>query len=166
MEKSALHIRPAQSLDREGIWRIIGPVIRKGETYALPRQWGRRQALAYWMDVSHRVYVAVASDEQIVGTYYLHSNQMGGGQHIANAGFVAVSGHGAGRLMGEHAIEEAGRLGFRAMQFNCVVSTNLRAIELWKDLGFRILTALPGAFEHPTHGYVDALIMWQDLPQR
>ncbi|WP_215746867.1 GNAT family N-acetyltransferase [Gluconobacter sp. P1C6_b] len=158
-----LLIRPAQSLDREGIWRLLSPVLRKAETYALPRHWGRQQALAYWMDVEHRVYVAQTRDHEIVGTFYLQANQKGGGAHIANAGFVARSGFGAGRLMAEHALAEATKLGFRAMQFNFVVSTNQRAIALWKSLGFRVIGTLPGAFDHPSQGYVDALVMWKDL---
>lgn len=161
--KADILIRPAQSLDREGIWRLLSPVLRKAETYALPRHWGRRQALAYWMDVEHRVYVAQTSDHEIVGTFYLQANQKGGGGHIANAGFVARPGCGVGRLMGEHALAEARTLGFQAMQFNFVVSTNLRAIALWQSLGFRVIGTLPGAFDHPSGGYVDALIMWKDL---
>ncbi|KXV37064.1 GNAT family N-acetyltransferase [Gluconobacter albidus] len=158
-----LLVRPAQSLDREGIWRLLSPVLRKGETYALPRHWGRRQALAYWMNVEHRVYVAQTRDHEIVGTFYLQSNQKGGGSHISNAGFVARSGFGAGRLMAEEALAEAAKLGFRAMQFNFVVSSNLRAVALWKSLGFRVIGTLPGAFDHPSKGYVDALVMWKDL---
>ena len=160
---SGLLIRPAQSLDREGIWRLLSPVLRKGETYALPRHWGRQQALAYWMAVEHRVYVAQTHDHEIVGTFYLQANQKGGGSHIANAGFVARPGFGAGRAMAEEALAEATKLGFRAMQFNFVVSTNLRAVELWKSLGFRVIGTLPGAFDHPSEGYVDALVMWKDL---
>ncbi|MEN3166120.1 GNAT family N-acetyltransferase [Gluconobacter sp. OJB] len=156
---SDLLIRPAQSLDREGIWRLLSPVLRKGDTYALPRHWGRRQVLAYWMDAEHRVYVAQTRDHEIVGTFYLQANQKGGGSHIANAGFVARSGFGAGRAMAEEALAEATKFGFRAMQFNFVVSTNLRAIDLWKSLGFRVIGTLPGAFDHPSEGYVDALVM-------
>ncbi|WP_249201334.1 GNAT family N-acetyltransferase [Gluconobacter sphaericus] len=158
-----LLIRPAHSLDREGIWCLLSPVLRKAETYALPRHWGRRQALAYWMDVEHRVYVAQTRDHEIVGTFYLQANHKGGGAHIANAGFVARSGFGAGRFMAEHALAQAMKLGFRAMQFNFVVSTNLRAIVLWESLGFRVIGTLPGAFDHPSQGYVDALVMWKDL---
>jgi len=55
-------------------------------------------------------------------------------------------GHGIGRAMGEHCLSEARRLSFRAMQFNFVVSTNESAIRLWKQLGFRIVGTLPGAF--------------------
>ena len=65
--------------------------------------------------------------------------------------------------MGAYALKEAQALGYRAMQFNFVVSTNLRAIALWKHLGFRVVGTLPGAFNHPEQGYVDALVMWKEL---
>ncbi|QEH97206.1 GNAT family N-acetyltransferase [Gluconobacter thailandicus] len=163
MSESKLIIRPAQSLDREGIWRVLAPVLKAGETYALPRTWGRRQALGYWMAVEHRVYVAESPEGEIVGTFYLQDNQLGGGRHVGNAGFVACSGYGAGRQMGEFALKEAQTLGYRAMQFNFVVSTNDRAVALWKRLGFRVVGTLPGAFNHPQCGYVDAFVMWKEL---
>ncbi|OAG73581.1 acetyltransferase [Gluconobacter japonicus] len=163
MSESKLVIRPAQSLDREGIWRVLAPVLKAGETYALPRAWGRRQALGYWMAVEHRVFVAESPEGKIVGTFYLQDNQSGGGRHVGNAGFVASPGYGAGRQMGEFALKEAQALGYRAMQFNFVVSTNERAIALWKHLGFRVVGTLPGAFHHPQNGYVDALVMWREL---
>jgi ribosomal protein S18 acetylase RimI-like enzyme len=62
-----------------------------------------------------------------------------------------------------HSLERAKERGFRAMQFNFVVSTNERAIKLWGDLGFEIVGRLPLAFEHPTLGFVDALVMFRSL---
>jgi len=58
---------------------------------------------------------------------------------------------------------EARRLGFRAMQFNFVVSTNTAAIRLWEQLGFKIVGTLPGAFRHPGKGYVDVYVMYRSL---
>ena len=49
------------------------------------------------------------------------------------------------------------------MQFNFVVSVNERAVRLWSSLGFEIVGRLPGAFSHPTQGYVDALVMFRTL---
>ena len=95
----------------------------------------------------------------------LHPNQSGGGAHVANAGFIVaknVRGQGIGRAMGEHCLNEARRLGFRAMQFNFVVSTN-PAVKLWQDLGMKIVGTLPGTFLHPTRGYVDVYVMFQSL---
>jgi ribosomal protein S18 acetylase RimI-like enzyme len=75
----------------------------------------------------------------------------------------AARGSGVGRRMGEHCLSEARRLGFRAMQFNFVVSTNEAAVRLWQQLGFQIVGTLPGAFRHSQLGFVDAYVMFRTL---
>ena len=109
----------------------------------------------------------VAEDEaRVVGMYKLVPNQPGLGSHVANASFMVApgsSGKGAGRQMGLHCLDEARRRGFRAMQFNFVVSTNARAVALWQSLGFAIVGTLPGAFRHRDLGYVDAYVMYRPL---
>jgi ribosomal protein S18 acetylase RimI-like enzyme len=125
----------------------------------------RGEALAYWFRSDTRTYVA-ENDGRVVGTYILRPNQSGPGSHVANAGFMVVSnaqGSGVGRAMAEQCLNEARRMGFRAMQFNFVVSTNTAAIHLWKRLGFEIVGTLPGAFRHPEKGYVDVYIMYCSL---
>ena len=102
----------------------------------------------------------------VCGSYYLKPNQQGGGAHVANAGYMVspvARGHHVGRLMAEHSLSEARRIGFRAMQFNFVVSTNESAIHLWKEFGFEIVGTLPGAFRHPQKGYVDVYVMFRSL---
>jgi ribosomal protein S18 acetylase RimI-like enzyme len=104
----------------------------------------------------------------VVGTYILRPNQSGGGAHVANAAFMVAAharGEGVGRAMGEHCLAEARQLGFRAMQFNFVVSTNESAIRLWRQLGFEIVGTLPGAFHHPTQGYVEVYVMFRSLDE-
>jgi ribosomal protein S18 acetylase RimI-like enzyme len=54
-------------------------------------------------------------------------------------------------------------MGFRAMQFNLVVSTNERAVRLWQRLGFATVGTLPGAFRHRELGFVDAFVMFKTL---
>jgi ribosomal protein S18 acetylase RimI-like enzyme len=158
-------IRAAEERDREAIWRILEPTIRAGETYTLPRELTREEALAYWFTPGHEVFVAEDAGE-IAATYYLRANQRGGGAHVANCGYMtasAASGRGLARLMCAHSLERARERGFRAMQFNFVVSTNERAIRIWESFGFEILTRLPGVFLHPRVGYVDALVMFRKL---
>jgi ribosomal protein S18 acetylase RimI-like enzyme len=140
-------------------------VIRAGETYPLPRDMTQAGAIAYWMGPDRETFVA-EEDGRVLGTYYLRANQLGGGAHVANCGYITASdttGRGIGRRMCEHSLEYARSRGFRAMQFNFVVSTNERAIKLWQRLGFETVGRLPLAFNHPTHGYVDALIMFRPL---
>jgi ribosomal protein S18 acetylase RimI-like enzyme len=151
--------------DADAIWGILEPVIRAGETYALPRDLTREEALDYWFSDGHEVFVA--DDEgQIVGTYFMHPNQKGGGSHVANCGYVtaaAASGRGIARRMCSHSLEYAKGRGFRAMQFNFVVKSNERAVRLWESLGFSIVGTLPEAFLHPVHGYIDAYVMYRRL---
>jgi ribosomal protein S18 acetylase RimI-like enzyme len=108
----------------------------------------------------------VIQRRDIVGTYILRPNQSGGGSHVANAAFMVAPearGQGIGRAMGEHCLSEARRLGFRAMQFNFVVSTNQSAVRLWQQLGFKIVGTLSGAFRHPERGYIDVYVMYRSL---
>lgn len=160
-----MQIRPADSSDAAAIWRIVGPTIRAGETYALDRDSSEADALAYWLGSDRSTFVA-EDDGEIVGTYYLRANQAGGGKHICNCGYMtagAATGRGVARAMCLHSIEHARRLGYRGMQFNFVISSNTRAVGLWQSLGFEIVGRLPQAFDHPSLGYVDALVMFRPL---
>ena len=160
-----MRIRPATPADRGVVWRIIGPVIRAGESYALDRAMSEDDALAYWMGPDKETFVAEEEGE-ILGTYYLRPNQAGGGGHVCNSGYntsMDATGRGIARQMALHSIDHARARGYRAMQFNFVVSTNERAVRLWESLGFATVGRLPLAFKHPTQGYVDALVMFQRL---
>ena len=166
-----MQIRTAGIDDRDAIWRILEPVIRAGETYALPLEMTREEALGYWLGPDRTTFVA-EEDWRLVGTYFLKANQLGGGAHVANCGYVtdkAAQGRGVARRMCEHSLDEARKRGFVAMQFNFVVSTNIRAVRLWESLGFEIVGRLPGAFRHPCVGAggspkaVDALVMFRTL---
>jgi L-amino acid N-acyltransferase YncA len=158
-------IRPARPEDHVALWRILEPTIRAGETYALPRDMSEVDAIADWTAPGHETFVA-EEDGQILGTYYLHPNQRGGGAHVANCGYMtaeAAAGRGVARGMCQHSLQIARDRGFRAMQFNFVVSTNERAVRLWHSLGFETVGRLPLAFLHPRHGYADALVMMRAL---
>lgn len=160
-----LQIREASASDGEAIWNIFRLVVASGDTYTFDPGTSRQDALAYWLHPSNQCYVA-KSEAEIVGTYILKANQPGLGSHVANAAFMVAPqarGRGVGRYMGEHALNEARRLGFRAMQFNFVVSTNEPAVRLWQQLGFKIVGRLPGAFRHKDRGFVDALVMFRSL---
>jgi GNAT superfamily N-acetyltransferase len=160
-----MRIRPSNSNDSDAIWAILEPIIRAGETYTLPLDVSRDEALAYWQAPGHEVFIA-EHEEQILGTYFLQANQRGGGSHVANCGYVTASqatGRGVARAMCEHSLEYARSRGFTAMQFNFVVSTNERAVRLWQHLGFAIVGCLPGAFLHPAKGFVDAFVMYRTL---
>jgi ribosomal protein S18 acetylase RimI-like enzyme len=158
-------IRPALPEDEDAIWSILQPICAAGEVFCVPRDGGRADALAYWNGSGSRIFVAEAEDG-ILGTSYLRPNHRGGGAHVANAGYAtapAAQGRGIARALLAHSLETARAAGFRAMQFNFVVSTNVRAIATWQAAGFEVVGRLPGAFAHPTEGYVDALVMFRSL---
>lgn len=158
-------IRPAKESDADAIWEIFHAVVASGDTYVFAPDMPREEAMAYWFRADTHTYVA-ENDGGIVGTYVVKPNQPALGSHVANAAFMvspAARGLGVGRRMGEHCLEEARRLGFRAMQFNFVVSTNEPAVRLWQQLGFAIIGTLPGAFRHAQLGFVDAYVMFQTL---
>lgn len=160
-----MHIRPASMIDAAHIWPIIGPIIRAGETYTLDPDMTEADALAYWLGGDRETLVAEENGE-IVGTYYLRANQAGGGRHICNCGYMTRStavGRGVARAMCQHSLELARQRGYRGMQFNFVVASNTRAVALWQSLGFEIVGRLPQAFNHPTLGYTDALVMFRVL---
>lgn len=178
-----MKICEATDADHDEIWRIFHEVVAAGDTYAFNPDTPREDALAYWFARGTHAFVArqesagdgvavrsesptIIQGRDIVGTYILRPNQSGGGSHVANAAFMVAPearGQGIGRAMGEHCLSEARRLGFRAMQFNFVVSTNESAVRLWQQLGFKIVGTLPGAFRHPERGYIDAYVMHRSL---
>jgi L-amino acid N-acyltransferase YncA len=157
--------RASLPADADSVWAILEPMIRAGETYTLPRDMPRADALDYWFAPGHEVF-ATEENSILIGTYFLQSNQQGGGSHIANCGYVTApwaTSRGVARAMCAHSLDRARERGFTAMQFNFVVSTNERAVALWQTFGFEIVGRLPGAFHHPTVGYVDALVMYRSL---
>lgn len=160
-----MEIRPATPDDHDAIWRILEPVIRAGETWALPPGMTSAEALAYWTAPDREAFVA-EEDGRILGTYFLRANHPGGGAHVANTGYMVAEdagGRGVGAALCHDSLERARRQGYAAMQFNFVVSTNVRAVRLWHRLGFETAGRLPGAFRHPALGEVDVLVMYQRL---
>ncbi len=160
-----LTITSAAPKHRLDIAKIIMPVIRAGETYALDPAMSVEDALAYWLGADRQTFVAL-DKARVVGTYYIRSNQPGGGAHVANCGYMVdadAGGKGIARQMCLHSLDHARDAGFAAMQFNFVVSSNERAVRLWQSCGFAIVGRLPLAFNHPTLGLIDALVMHKML---
>lgn len=158
-------IRAATTADADAIWRIFHAVVAGGDTYTFLPGTPEDDAVAYFLGPGIRSWV-LEDEGRVIGMYKLVPNHTGLGSHVANASFMvdpAAQGKGAGRLMGEHCLDEARRAGFQAMQFNFVVSTNTAAVELWKKLGFEIVGTLPKAFRHAKLGDVDALVMHRFL---
>lgn len=162
---SALAIRAAGDDDHDAIWEIFQATIAPGDAFVYAPNTSREEALGYWFGPATRAFVAERNGK-VIGSYILRPNRPGLGDHVANAGFMVAPGArglGVGRVMGEHSLGEARRLGFRAMQFNFVISINESAVRLWQQLGFKIVGTLPGAFRHAQKGFVDAYVMFRSL---
>ncbi len=160
-----MKIRIASSQDFEGIWEFFEGIVRAGSTYAYPVSMTKSEAFDVWMNQPLHTYVA-EEDAQILGTYYLKANFSGPAGHISNAGYMVsplARGRGVAKAMCIHSQEMALEHGFKAMQYNCVVSSNTVAVNLWQALGFEIVGQLPRAFDHPEQGYVDVYVMYKWL---
>jgi ribosomal protein S18 acetylase RimI-like enzyme len=159
-------IRKYQESDWVKVWPIIKKVFRAGETYAYSPEITEENAHKVWIESPEETYVAVGEDGNIQGTYHIKQNQPGLGSHVCNCGYIVsenARGKGIASSMCEHSQQVAKALGFRAMQYNLVVSTNEGAICLWKKLGFQVIGKLPKAFKSKSAGYVDALVMYKEL---
>ena len=148
------------------MWALLEPVFRAGETFPHDPAISEAEAQVAWVGQSRAVMVAVDATGALVGTYYLRPNSLALGAHVANAGYVVAElcrRQGVGSRLCQHSLQTARRLGFRAMQFNLVVSTNHAGLRCWQRNGFEVVGTLPGAFRHRQLGYVDALVMVQGL---
>ena len=160
-----MNIREATEKDFDGIWSIFHEVAYLGETYAYDRDTTKEKAFSIWMTLPAKTFVC-EEDNKIIGTYYLKTNQAGPGSHVCNCGYMVASdarGKGLASAMCKHSQEIAKEMGYKAMQFNFVASTNVGAIGLWTKLGYETVGRLPKAFNHPKQGYVDALVMYKLL---
>ena len=160
-----MQIREATKTDFEGIWPIFHEIVSAGDSYAYPRNTSKEEANRLWIQQPRKTYIAEV-EGQILGTYYIKTNQTGPGSHVCNCGYMVSSkarGKGLATSMCEHSQRIAIELGYKAMQFNFVAVSNDGAVRLWNKLGFVTVGRLPKAFNHPTQGYVDALVMYKWL---
>ena len=161
-----IEIQKFEEADWVKVWSILDPVFRAGETY--PFSPGITEAAAHeaWIESPRETWVAGGTAGEILGTYFIKANQPGLGSHVCNCGYVVATearGKGVATAMCLHSQELAIDLGFSAMQYNLVVSTNSEAIRLWKKLGFHVVGILPKAFNSKSKGIVDALVMYKEL---
>jgi RimJ/RimL family protein N-acetyltransferase len=161
-----INIRRFDKTDWHVLWKIIEPVFRSGETYVYSPDITEEDAYKMWIDLPEETFVAIDEKNSIAGTYYIKPNQPGLGSHVCNCGYIVSAearNRGLASDMSIHSQQEAIARGYRAMQFNFVVSTNEGAIRIWKKLGFEIVGTLPKAFKHHKLGFVDAFVMFKQL---
>ncbi len=159
-------IRPFQTSDWDQVWSFMEPILRAGNTYTFAKDISKQEARHLWIELPQQTYVAVDENDQPIGTFYIKPNQPGQGAHVCNCGYMVNakhSGKGVAAQMCAHSQEEARKSGFRAMQFNAVVSSNIRAVALWERMGFEKVGTLKGAFAHPEQGDIDSFVMYKRL---
>ena len=160
-----MNIREATELDFDEIWAIFHEIVSIGDTYAYTPDTSKQDALKIWIHAPRKTFV-IEEENKILGTYYIKTNQNGPGDHVCNCGYMVSSvarGKGLATIMCEHSQKVALELGYKAMQFNYVATTNEGAVRLWNKLGFETVGKLPKAFNHPEKGLVDALVMYKWL---
>lgn len=161
----AMTIREATEADWRAIWTLFREVAAAGDSFAYDADTPEAVARKLWFEPPAHALVADRAGT-VVGTYYVRPNQPGRGAHVANAGYMIASdarGQGIASALCAHSLETARRLGFRALQFNFVVSTNAAALRVWEKFSFRIVGRVPGAFRHATLGFVDVLVLYREL---
>jgi len=159
-------IRRATAGDWPQIWPIFDATVRAGETYAYPTDLTPDSARDLWMEPPPGQTVVLEEGASILGTAKMGPNRPGPGNHIGTASFMVAQearGRGVGRALAEHVVQWHRDEGYRGIQFNAVVETNLAAVRLWQALGFEIVGTVPGAFRSPTQGYVGLHVMFLPL---
>jgi L-amino acid N-acyltransferase YncA len=158
-------IKPAAAADWPGMWAIFKEVISHGDTYTYAPDMKEGAAKAIWIEGDCHPYV-VKRGKSVVGTFTIRTNKPGFGDHVANAGYMVhkdYRGQGIAQTMCNYSLKEAKKLGYDAMQFNFVVSSNLPAVKLWQKMGFKIVGTVPKAFRHASLGPTDVYIMYRSL---
>lgn len=146
-----LEIREATETDFDRIWPILQAIASAGDTYAYPTDVTKAEGRRLWIETPRKTFVA-EDDGHVLGTYYIKANQAGPGAHVCNCDYMVATnarGRGVATAMCKHSQTIALKLGYEAMQFNFVASTNTSAVRLWQKLGFDVVGKVPRAFKHP-----------------
>lgn len=160
-----MQISETTKSDFELFWPVFKDVVSAQETYAFDPDIDLDTAYNLWCLSPQKSYV-VKENDLVLGTYYLRANASGPSSHIANCGYMVSPesrGKGIARMLCLHSQEIAIELGFTAMQYNSVVSTNEVAVKLWQKLGYSIIGTIPNAYNHKKLGLVDSFIMHKQL---
>lgn len=166
-----MEIRSATRDDWAGIWPFYRDIVAARTTYAYDPDLSADQAAEGWFrDAPGATVVAVDhgadGSGRIVGSATMGPNRPGPGSHIGTASFMvdpSVHGRGIGRRLAEYVIDWHRRNGYHGIQFNAVVETNERAVQLWQSLGFVIIGTVPEAYQHAELGLVGLHVMYLPL---
>jgi L-amino acid N-acyltransferase YncA len=162
---SEIVIRELEGADMRALFGIFKEVLEPGDIFPYPLETDFLKFSEIWLPEKSFSYVAV-NNGVTCGAYCVKPQWPGRGSHVATATYMvgaAARGKGVGLALAEHSIEAARERGYRAMQFNLVISTNAAAVKLWQKVGFKIIGTVPGGFEHAELGFVDTYLMHRFL---
>lgn len=157
--------RAMTHLDIDLLWPIFQALCREGLTLAHDETTTREAFEEYWTARGGEQWTAL-DEGRVVGGFTLRANHPGRGAHVGTATYIVaepVRGRGIGKELALQSINRARALGFTALQFNFVLSTNEVAVRLWQRLGFETVGTLPQVFRHPGGSFVDAYVMHRTL---
>ncbi len=160
-----MEISEVTKQDFEAFWPVLQEVVKAQETYAFDPNLSFDDAYNLWCLAPQKSLV-IKEGNDVLGAYYIKPNAAGPSAHISNCGYMVSPrsrGKGIARKLCEHSQEIAIELGYTAMQFNSVVSTNEIAVKLWQKLGYCIIGTIPKAYQHKRLGLVDSFIMHKHL---
>jgi L-amino acid N-acyltransferase YncA len=165
--KAAFALRAARLEDFEEIYDIFRHVLTEGKTYSYTlAEMTPERSLAYWISAPGTHCIVADVNGKVAGVAAVRPNRTGRAGHVANASFMVHPDFrklGIARALGERALKDAKKEGYKAMQYNFVVSINDVAVKLWKSLGFSVVGTLPKGFQHATKGLVDVYVMHRVL---
>lgn len=130
-----MQIRKTSKTDFDAMWNIFQSVVATGDTLPFDGNTSEDVFRAQWMGDDNNSFVAL-ENEDVIGMYQMGANHTGLGNHVASATYLVSplsQGRGVGGALVKHSLAQAESAGFLAMQFNYVVSTNLAAVNLYKN---------------------------------
>ena len=159
-----MEIRKYRESDVPDMVRIWNEVVQEGVAFPQEECLDEETGKAFFAAQSY--CGAAVENGRIVGLYILHPNNIGRCGHIANASYAVASTH-RGEHIGEKLVSDclaqAGKLGFRLLQFNAVVENNIHARHLYERLGFTHLGTIPGGFRMKDGTYQNICLYYHPL---
>lgn len=157
-------VREYKTQDIPALTKIWNTIIEEGNSFPQTDFLTPEQAEGFFAQQS---FTAVAEEnEEVVGLYILHPNNVGRCGHQANAGYMirpSVRGTGIGELLVKHSLKKSKALGFQLLQFNAVVKNNVHAIHLYRKLGFIEIGTVPRGFLMKDNTYQDIILFYHTL---
>ncbi|MBQ8825077.1 MAG: GNAT family N-acetyltransferase [Ruminococcus sp.] len=158
-------IRAYEKNDLKSMIQIWNEVVEEGIAFPQEEFLNEKTGSEFF---ASQTYSAVAVDEnnEVCGLYILHPNNIGRCGHICNASY-AVSSELRGKHIGEKLIldclNQAKKHGFKILQFNAVVESNIHARHLYKRLGFMQLGTIPNGFRMKDGHFENICVYYHEL---